>query len=173
MLKGRGEGDNIDLVAEALHRCDYLQPLMETDRLSAIFKGIVRASVRKVQEHWTPRHAVHIWDRLELSREQMEALRHLLSFIYNPQTDKYEPIKAWVNPKDPTDFVLSARLAARAARETMYQEIAQQMNIVVGANGRCERDFVECTSLLYSKYAKDLRRNYTQERPAGAARSLS
>jgi len=33
-----------------------------------------------VQKHWTPRHAVHVWDRLELSRSQMETLRHLLSF---------------------------------------------------------------------------------------------
>ena len=40
------------------------------------------------------------------------------------------------------------------------------MNIVVGANGRCERDAVKCTSLLYSNYSNALRQYYSPGRPA-------
>ena len=40
------------------------------------------------------------------------------------------------------------------------------MNIVVGANGRCERDAVECASLLYSNFVQALRSNFSTSRPA-------
>ena len=166
VLRGRGEGDNINMIAEALHRCGYLEKLAKTERFVPIVKGIVRAAVAEVQDHWTPRHAVHVWDRLELSRSQMETLRHLLSFIYDPGADKYIPIKAYVNPNDDHDYVLVAKMASRQRREKEYQEIASTMNIVVGSNGRCERDAVECTSRLYSNYARALRDVYTDERPA-------
>ena len=166
VLKGRGEGDNVNLVADALQRCGYIEPLLKAKRMVGAIKAEVRSAVRKVQDHWTPLHAVHVWDRLELSRDQMETLRHLLSFVYNPTTNKYEPIMVWENPTDSTDFVLAARLAGRTSREGKYREIAKTMNIEVGVNGRCERDFVECASLLYTKYAKALRQNYSPERPA-------
>ena len=167
VLQGRGEGENIDLVADALHRAGYLERLVfEADRMQPLVKRIAKAAVNKTQEHWTARHAVHIWDRLELSRSQTETLRHLLSYVYDPVTDSYVPIKAWVNPKDGSDFVLSAVLAGRAARERQFNEIANTMNIVVGANGRCERDAIECTSWLYSNFIKALRSQYSRERPA-------
>ena len=166
VLKGRGEGDDINLVADALHRAGYLEPLMQADRVVEITKRMAQGVAAKQQAHWTALHAVHIWDRLELSREQMESLRHLLSFIYNPATNEYEPIKVWENKEDKTDFVLSARLAGRTLREAKYCEIAKTMNIEVGENGRCERDFGECTALLYSKYAKALRQQYSLDRPA-------
>ena len=166
VLEGRGEGDDINLIADALHRCGYLDKLMGADRMQAIVKGIVRKAVGKVQEHWTPRHSVHVWDRLELSRSQMQTLTHLLSFIYNPTTDVYVPIRAWTNPKDSLDFVLTARLAGRWTREREYAAIASQMGIQVGENGRCERDAIRCTSLLYTNYAGALRGTYTSERPA-------
>eukprot|EP00966_Prymnesium_polylepis_P217261 5028212-Prymnesium_polylepis.2 len=141
VIQGRGDGDHINLVAEALHRCKYLERVFfETARGAAVAKKVARGCVEKVQGHWTARHAVHIWDRLELSRDQMETLRHLLSFIYNPKTDEYEPIKVWENEDDADDFVLSARIAGRWLCEGKYREIAQEMNIAVGANGRCERD---------------------------------
>ena len=40
------------------------------------------------------------------------------------------------------------------------------MGIMVGDNGRCERDVIACTSLLYSNYSAALRPVYTRERPA-------
>ena len=49
----------------------------------------------------------------------METLHHLLSFIYNPTTNTYNPIRVWENPKDPTDFLLTASLAGRRAREAV------------------------------------------------------
>ena len=97
VLKGRGEGDNINLIADALQRAGYLKRLFEeAERVHPLVKGIAKDIVNNTQEHWTARHAVHVWDRLELSRSQMETLRHLLSYVYDPVTDSYVPIKAWV-----------------------------------------------------------------------------
>ena len=45
------------------------------------------------QDHWTARLSVHLQTRLDLSRELMDILRHLLSFIYCPLLDSYIPIK--------------------------------------------------------------------------------
>jgi hypothetical protein len=167
VLQGRGEGDNINLIADALQRAGYLERLLhEADRVQPLVKGIVKDVVNNTQKHWSSRHAVHVWDRLELSRSQMETLRHLLSYVYDAATDGYVPIKAWVNPADDGDFVLSAVLAGRTARETEFNKIAATMNIVVGANGRCERDAIECTSRLYSNFIKALRSNFSNVRPA-------
>ena len=167
VLDGRGEGDNINLIADALKRAGYLERLLdEADRVQPLLKGIVKRAVNKTQTHWTARHAVHVWDRLELSRSQMETLRHLLSHVYDAAANAYVPIKAWTNPNDDDDFVLTATLAGRWAREKEFDRLASKMNIVVGANGRCERDAIECTSLLYSNFVEALRRNYSTDRPA-------
>ena len=96
VLKGRGEGENINLVADALQRAGYLEKLLHADRVQPLLKKVAKGVVDKSQDHWTARHAVHVWDRLELSRSQMETLRHLLSFVYNAATNSYEPINAWV-----------------------------------------------------------------------------
>jgi hypothetical protein len=167
VLKGRGEGDNINLIADALKRAGYLERLLdEADRVQPLLKGIVKGAVNKTSAHWTARHAVHVWDRLERSRSQMETLRHLLSYVYDSAANTYVPIKAWTNPNDDDDFVLTATLAGRWAREKEFDRLASKMNIVVGANGRCERDAIECTSLLYSNFVEALRRNYSTDRPA-------
>ena len=166
VLEGRGESDNVDNIAVALERCGYLQRLPEARSFQQVAKGIVADAMDNLQAHWSARHAVHVWERLELSRSQMETLHHLLSFVYDPVLDKYIPIKVWENPNNPSDFVLTAKLASRCSREAEYRNIASTMNIEVGANGRCERDAIECVSLLYSNYAKSLRQVYSKERPA-------
>ena len=71
-----------------------------------------------------------------------------------------------VNPNDESDFVLTATLAGRYSREKEFDRVASEMNIVVGANGRCERDAVECASLLYSNFVNALRSNFSTDRPA-------
>ena len=167
VLRGRGEGDNINLVADALHRAGYLERLFrEADRCQPFAKAVAKEAVTQVQNHWTARHAVHVWDRLELSRSQMETLRHLLSHVYNPEADAYVPIRAWENPNDATDFVFTASLASRYAREREFAAIAAEQNIVVSSSGRCERDAIECTRKLYSNYAPALRKIYDVKRPA-------
>ena len=166
VLQGRGEGDDINLVANALARCGYLEPLAQAPAFQPVARAIAAAAVARVQEHWSPHHAVHVWDRLELSRSQCEALRHLLSFVYDPVVDKFVPIRAWQNPHRPSDYVLSAKLASRQAREGEYHQIAAGMDVVVGVNGRCERDVVKCASLFYTNYAAALRKEYSEHRPA-------
>ena len=49
-------------------------------------------------DHWTARCSVHIWDRLGLSRRDMDTLRHLLSYVYDPLSDNYVPIKVRAPP---------------------------------------------------------------------------
>jgi hypothetical protein len=166
VIQGRGEGNDINLVADALHRCGYLERLVEAERFQPIVKGLVRTAVAKVQRHWSARHAVHVWDRLELSRSQMQTLTNLLSFVFDPESNDYVPIRVWENPNDQNDFVLTARLAGRHAREREFDAIASTMDITVGANGRVERDAIKCTSLLYSNYAAALRKTYSADRPA-------
>ena len=168
VLRGRGEGESIEHVAAALATAgpDYPKKLMGTAQFAKVVKENATAVVNKVQEHWTDLLAVHIWDRLDLSRSQFETLRHLLSFVYDPETDKYVPIKAWINPNDPTDFVLSAQLASRWRREGKYNELVQAQNIEVGPNGRCQRDVVEAIASIYRNNAAALRSDYSSHRPA-------
>lgn len=65
VLEDRGEGADINLVADALYRAGYLERLiLESERAQPIVKGIIGAAIGEVQAHWTPRHAVHVWDRL-------------------------------------------------------------------------------------------------------------
>jgi hypothetical protein len=167
VLEGRGEDEEgLALIAEALHRCGYTDSLMGTHRFQRACKALARKVVGSTTAHWTPRHAVHVWDRLELSRNQMETLSHLLSDIYDAEWDKYRGIRAWENPHDESDYVLVAKLAGRVLREREYHEIAMTRNITVGANGRCERDTIKCASLLYSNYSRALRDDFSLERPA-------
>jgi hypothetical protein len=57
------------VVADALHRAGYLERLLDkADRVQPLLKGTVQHAVNMTQGHGTARHAVHVWDRLELSR---------------------------------------------------------------------------------------------------------
>ena len=154
------------MIAEALERHGYLEALATTKLFQPYAKAIARSVVAVSQQHWSPLHAVHVWDRLELSRSQMFTLTHLLSDIYRPTDNKYVPIIAWTNSYDASDYVVTPRIAGTFAREKCFERIAAEMNITVGGDGRCERDAVELTVALYTKYAKALRESYSVERPA-------
>ena len=166
VLKGRGEGADIDLIAQSLERLGYLERLAATKSFMPYAKVIARAAVDNIQSHWSALHAVHVWDQLELSHRQMDTLSHLLSDVYHPGKDKYAPILAWQNPFNPKDYLITPRLANKHKRERCYQTIAEEMGIVVGDDGRCERDAGKLASALYTKYARALRSNFTAERPA-------
>ena len=167
VIAGRGDGGDIDLVADALHQARYLEDLIsKAKRAQPVVKEIVSAAVGAVKHHWSALHGVHLWDRLGLSRAEYDDLNHLLSFVYNPTTNRYEPIRVWTNPKDDSDFVLTARIATRGQRESEYATIASGLGITVGDDGRCERDATECVQRLYGSYAAALRSVYTVARPA-------
>ena len=86
-------------MAQALHSTGYLKRLVEADLFQPVAKGIVLAAAGKVQEHWTARHSVHVWDRLELSRSQMETLRHLLSYPAPPPLPEWRYTGMDVRPR--------------------------------------------------------------------------
>ena len=70
VLKGRGKGEGINMIAEALERNGYLEQLATTKLFMPYAKGIVRATISSTQKHWSALHAVHVWDQLELSLRQ-------------------------------------------------------------------------------------------------------
>ena len=166
VLTERGGDTNIDLVATALDRLGYLERLVDSPTFARVRQRLAQETMSNLQLHWSSRHAVHIWDRLGLSRSQMETLRHLLSFVYDPVADRYEPIRVWQDPDRPKAFVAAARLACRQKREGCFDEIAQTCDIVVGADGRCERDASKLTSLLYSDFCDAMRTDFSPARPA-------
>ena len=105
VLRERGEGtDGVDVIAAALDRLGYLDALVDAPTFSRVRQGLAEDVSRTLQGHWSARHAVHVWDRQELSRNQMESLRHLLSFLYDPVSlrvsQKYARIRVWQDPHD-------------------------------------------------------------------------
>eukprot|EP00965_Chrysotila_dentata_P010914 355221-Pleurochrysis_carterae.AAC.1 len=96
----------------------------------------------------------------------METLRHLLSFVFDPADDTYKPIRIWENPNDPTDFLVMAQLASRQAREKEFNTLADTCNIVVGADGHCQRDATVLVQNMYFNFKSAMRTNFSAERPA-------
>ena len=164
VLEGRGEdASGIANITAAIQKAGYLDALLEQPDIR---RRLALEAQKSVQAHWSARLAVHVWDRLALSREDFETLRHLLSFVYDADSDKYVPLKLWQNPDEPNDFVVSARLPSRQAREKEYNALAADCEILVGSKGNCERCAIRAASQLYSNYRQALRQEYTAERPA-------
>lgn len=105
---------------DSAHPTGRLQEMAEAPSFASEAKNIVQQALRNLQEHWSARLSVHVWDRLELSSSKMETLRHLLSFMYKPMNDHYEPIIVWTNPSDPTDRVAAPCLVGRFGREKLF-----------------------------------------------------
>ena len=126
-LSGRGEGDAIEHVFTALKRVGLLEKLVDYKGFAEVVvkARFVQEAISKWQLHWSTRHSLHIWDKLDLSRSQFENLRHLLSFVYDPATDRYEPIAVCGDPNDPKTCVLACKLAPRVKREALYNELAE------------------------------------------------
>ena len=96
VLRGRCDTPaSANLVASAIADSgdDVVLNLMKTPEFAEATKAGVEAALAHVQEHWTARLSVHLWDRLGLSDRGMGLLRHLLSFVYDPDTKLYNPIK--------------------------------------------------------------------------------
>eukprot|EP00965_Chrysotila_dentata_P008049 262284-Pleurochrysis_carterae.AAC.6 len=56
-------------------RADGICRVRQTPQFVSYDKQVFRGAVFETNEHWTARLAVHVWDRLELSRAKMESLR--------------------------------------------------------------------------------------------------
>ena len=121
-----------------------------------------------MQKHYTPRLAVFLWDRLDLSRREYDHLRHLICFKYHPPpVDNFIPLRLWEHPDDKDDFVDYPILPGRYAREREFASIAVEANIQVSASGKaCQRDARVAASELYSAYGNAMRRDYSEHRLA-------
>ena len=151
----------------ALDRLGYLKQLVDAEGFRKLRKELICGALDKWQLHWSARHALHVWDKLDLSRSQFETLRHLLSLIYDPVTGKYMPIKVWEDPDDPKSCVVACQLAPRKPREALYHQLADDCGILVSpVTGRCERDSVKLVDAMYSDFKDAMRSDFTEERPA-------
>ena len=141
-------------ILTAIRRLNRMKEMVEDRLFVGEVKCIVRRTIDTISARWSARMSVHIWDRLMLSRARMDDLRHLLSFVYQPAGNTYVQLQAWVNPYDPADFEEFPCIVGRAGRERLFAELAEKCEIVVGENGRCERDARRCASQMYSRYAQ-------------------
>lgn len=140
--------------------------LAECAEFASESKRIVSKAMSVIVERWSARLSVHVWDRLELSRRRMDDLMHLLSFVYDPTSDKYHRIIVWTNPNDEKDVVVMPRLVGREGREKLFAQMADECGITVGDNGRCERDAVKCAAMLYSRFNLAMRTDFSSDLPA-------
>ena len=150
----------------AIRRLGRLRELADCTGFAPQCRRIVQGAVDVMSLRWSARMSLHIWDRLELSRARMDDLRHLLSFVYDALSDSYERIILWQNEHDPSDFIAMPPLVGRDGRERLFGRLAAEGEITVGENGRCERDARRCVSLLYSRFSRAIRSDFTRERPA-------
>lgn len=160
VLKGR----HVSQIYHAMVRIGVVEDLHE-------YPAVQRAASAKIsktmQDHWSARLSVHLWERLNLSRSECETQRHLLSFKYHPAPrDVYEPLLLWQNPTDPEDCVPFPILPGRYAREREHAAIAADTGTVVDAFGSCQRDARVAASELYSAYKEAMRSNFSDARPA-------
>jgi hypothetical protein len=71
-----------------------------------------------------------------------------------------------VNPNDERDYLVMAQLASTQRWKAEFQGLAEECNICVGANGKCQRDSIELTDTMYSRFRGAMRSNFSAERPA-------
>lgn len=105
------------VIAAALRRNNQMEPLFGTKEFQPLVKQTLRTCLDVLQCHWSARHAVILMSEVHTSRPEFDALRHLLSFMYNRGSDKFERITVWSNPTDPTDKLFAPTLATRKPRE--------------------------------------------------------
>lgn len=98
------------------HPHGRLRELADHAQFVSQVKRIIQLALAGITEHWSARLSVHLWDRLELSRDRMEMLRHLLSFTYNSASDKYNPIPVWTNPWKKDDVISAPAIVGRFGR---------------------------------------------------------
>ena len=131
VLNGKGEDENINLVAERPSSRGLSRAAPRRRPCAATSQGRRQGSR---QQDADPLDGAACRSCVGQSRAESPAARrtrwHLLSHVYDAATDSYVPIKEWVNPKDDDDFVLTATLAGRYAREKEFDRLASKMNIV-------------------------------------------
>ena len=161
VLKGRPA----DLVAKSLVSAGLADEVMATKPFETYHRATAAAVIAKVEEHWSARMSVHIWDRLDLSRRGMEKLRHLLSFIFNPVLNMYIPLAVWIS-KWRLPSVFGPTLVSRQKREAEFSRLTANAEIVVDAMGSCQRDTVRVTEAMYNNFTAAMRSDYSEARPA-------
>ena len=158
----------MDIIVSALAglRVGRLRELADSSGFAGECKRIVKSVVKAISDRWSGRLSVHVWDRLGLSSRRMDVLRHLLSFMYDPLADTYNGIAVWTNLHDSADVVHMPSIVGRPGREACFAALAAEGEIIVGDDGRCERDAGKCAGHLYSRFARAMRKDYSRSWPA-------
>lgn len=112
------------VVAVALKHEDMISCLFNTAEFQPYLKCVIADALRAIQEHWTARHAIMLQSEVHTSRSEYDALRHLLSFTYDCQSDMYKKVRVWTNPFNDSDHLFAPCIASRYSflkeREIVY-----------------------------------------------------
>ena len=168
---GRGGADDLDgveRIARGIARADSQLPrlLVASPIFAKARRQVALDVVAAVQARWSPRLAVHLWDRRGLSRSQYETMRHLLSFEYERERDKFAPLVV-LRGDGVVQDVHFPRLPSRQKRELEYEGLAARTGVVANATtGSAQRDPVRACGVLYTQFKAAMRDNFSAARPA-------
>ena len=130
-------------ISAALERNGQIEALLQTKKLQSHVKTIIAGVLAVIQKHWGARHAVIVMSEVHTSRSEFDTLRHLLSFIYDRDTDMYRRIAVWTNPFAPDDQFVPT-LASRKPREEERAAVYSKCEAVASDDGMfCGLDNLE------------------------------
>ena len=70
-----------------------------------------------------------------------QVVRHLPSFLYCAETDKYQRLVLWTNPYDTSDTLGAPAMASRQKVDKTRAEVYEGCDVLVSADGvSAERD---------------------------------
>lgn len=122
-------------IATALARNGQIEPLSKTKEFQPIIKEAIKDAMGVLQRHWSPRMSVILMQEVHTSRSEFDALRHLLSFVYNRDEDMYFRIKVWTNPWNSKEVEYAPTLTARGPRERERAIVYQQCGAEASEDG--------------------------------------
>lgn len=124
-----------EAIATALGRAGILEQVLGAAAAQPFVKAVISRAVAVLSSHWSARHALMVQFEVHASRAEYDSLRHLLSFTYNHERDRYERITIWRNPADPCDVLKAPAIAARPTYEAERNALFSQCGATSSADG--------------------------------------
>lgn len=134
-LSAAMDGRDPKAIGAAIGRNEKIRSVLDSYLFQREVKVVVHDVLQVIQEHWSARHAVILMSEVHLSLSEMDALRHLLSFIYDHDKDLYERIIVWTNATDETDTLTAPTLASRYAWEKERAMVYGKCGVESSADG--------------------------------------
>lgn len=123
------------VIAAALARLGLIRALFKTKEFQPVIQQTIKDVLQVIQHHWSARMAVILMQEVHTSRSEFDALRHLLSFVYDRTEDVYKRIKVWVDPYDCNKVEYVPTLTARGPRERERAVVYQACGAAASEDG--------------------------------------